>query len=47
MASFRLYNIQLLPLDTSRTPEVGITGYQQLFSALSEALETAPESVSR
>ena len=41
MASFRLYNIQLLPLDTSTTPEVGIEGYRRLFSLLHEASATA------
>lgn len=41
MASFRLYNIQLLPLDTSTTPEVGTTGYRNLFSLLREASKTA------
>lgn len=34
MASFRLYNVQLLPLDTNRTPEVGVTGYKKLFEEL-------------
>lgn len=41
MASFRLYNIQLLPLDTSTTPEVGTTGYRNLFTLLREASKTA------
>lgn len=41
MASFRLYNIQLLPLDTSRTPEVGVEGYQKLFAELWAALQAA------
>jgi Domain of unknown function (DUF4747) len=36
MASFRLYNIQLLPLDTAKTPEVGEQGYRKLFSLLRE-----------
>ena len=36
MASFRLYNIQLLPLDTNRTPEVGVTGYKKLLEELEE-----------
>lgn len=31
MAKFRQYNIQLLPLDTKRTEEVGIEGYKKLF----------------
>ncbi|WP_083387208.1 DUF4747 family protein [Salinicola sp. MIT1003] len=34
MASFRLYNIQLLPLDTSNTSEVGEIGYLKLFEHL-------------
>lgn len=34
MASFRIYNIQLLPLDNSRTPEVGVTGYKKLLEEL-------------
>lgn len=41
MASFRLYNIQLLPLNTSQTPEVGLSGYQRLFDSLRAAFETA------
>ncbi|MFA6901473.1 MAG: DUF4747 family protein [Gallionellaceae bacterium] len=32
MAKFRQYNIQLLPLDTRKTPEVGIAGYKNLFA---------------
>ncbi|MER0215698.1 MAG: DUF4747 family protein [Nitrosomonas sp.] len=35
MAKFRQYNIQLLPLDTVKTPEVGIEGYKKLFDQLS------------
>ncbi|RZI81845.1 MAG: DUF4747 family protein [Rubrivivax sp.] len=41
MASFRLYNIQLLPLDTSRTPEVGVAGYKKLFEQLEVARKAA------
>lgn len=41
MASFRLYNIQLLPLDTSRTPEVGVAGYKKLFEELEVARKAA------
>lgn len=41
MASFRLYNIQLLPLDTSRTPEVGVAGYKRLFEELEVARKAA------
>lgn len=44
MASFRLYNIQLLPLDTAKTPEVGVVGYQRLFKLLHEASTKAHES---
>lgn len=31
LAKFRQYNIQLLPLDTKHTEEVGVTGYKKLF----------------
>lgn len=31
MAKFRVYNVQLLPLDQA-TPEVGVRGYKKLFS---------------
>lgn len=31
MAKFRQYNIQLLPLDTRKTEEVGLLGYKRLF----------------
>ena len=41
MASFRLYNVQLLPLDTATTPEVGGEGYQKLFAALKDGIESA------
>lgn len=41
MASFRLYNIQLLPLDTSRTPEVGVAGYKTFFEELEVARKAA------
>lgn len=34
MAKFRQYNIQLLPLDTKATSEVGIAGYRKLFELL-------------
>lgn len=41
MASFRLYNVQLLPLDTATTPEVGPDGYRRLLVALKEGIESA------
>lgn len=44
MASFRLYNIQLLPLDTAKTPEVGVVGYRRLFKLLNEASTKAHKS---
>lgn len=44
MASFRLYNIQLLPLDTSTTPEVGVIGYRKLFMQLREASKAARQA---
>lgn len=44
MASFRLYNIQLLPLDTQTIPEVGIEGYKKLFEKLSETVSAAHKS---
>ncbi|MCD9474080.1 DUF4747 family protein [Photobacterium phosphoreum] len=34
MAYFKFYNIQLLPMDTVKTSEVGIEGYCQLFEAI-------------
>lgn len=44
MASFRLYNIQLLPLDTNRTHEVGVEGYKKLFYELEVVRKAAHES---
>ncbi len=44
MASFRLYNIQLLPLDTSKTPEVGIAGYKKLFEQFESERKTAHQT---
>ena len=34
MAYFKFYNIQLLPMDTTKTKEVGVDGYCQLFGAV-------------
>lgn len=34
MASYRLYNVQLLPIDTATTTDVGRIGYRRLFDAL-------------
>lgn len=44
MAAFRLYNIQLLPLDTARIPEVGAAGYRLLFELLRESSLAAHEA---
>ena len=33
MAKFRQYNLQLLPLDTKSTEEVGVMGYKELFDS--------------
>lgn len=41
MANFRQYNIQLLPLDTKKTKEVGVDGYKKLFEYLSVDTTTA------
>lgn len=41
MASFRVYNIQLLPLDTKKTPEVGVDGYKKLFDQLADVFVNA------
>ncbi|PQJ65764.1 DUF4747 domain-containing protein [Vibrio jasicida] len=38
MAYFKFYNIQLLPMDTRRTDEVGVDGYCELFSVLGEQI---------
>ncbi|EGR0100982.1 DUF4747 family protein [Vibrio vulnificus] len=38
MAYFKFYNIQLLPMDTKKTKEVGVDGYCQLFSAIGEQI---------
>lgn len=34
MASFIVFNVQLLPADTASTPEVGISGYKKLLDGL-------------
>lgn len=36
MSAFRIYNIQLLPLDTNKTEEVGTDGYLRLFELLNK-----------
>lgn len=38
MAYYKFYNIQLLPMDTKSTKEVGVDGYCKLFSAVSEQI---------
>lgn len=38
MAIFRIYNIQLLPLDTRKTNEVGSIGYKKLFELYRDSL---------
>ncbi len=43
MPAFRIYNIQLLPLDTSTTEEVGISGYKNLFELLNKVVGTKVE----
>ncbi|ELK2076963.1 DUF4747 family protein [Vibrio alginolyticus] len=40
MAIFKFYNIQLLPLDTSSTDEVGQDGYCKLFNAVEKQIQT-------
>jgi hypothetical protein len=41
VAKFRQYNIQLLPLDTKRTEEVGIAGYKSLFELFKNQTSTS------
>jgi hypothetical protein len=41
MATFRQYNIQLLPLNTKTTNEVGKDGYKKLFELLKKETTTA------
>ncbi|MFA0406490.1 hypothetical protein [Vibrio sp. 10N.222.52.C12] len=38
MAYFKFYNIQLLPMDTTTTKEVGVDGYCKLFSAVGDKI---------
>lgn len=38
MAYFKFYNIQLLPMDTKKTKEVGVDGYCKLFNAIGEQI---------
>lgn len=38
MAIFKFYNVQLLPMDTSKVKEVGAEGYCKLFAALSQQI---------
>lgn len=39
MALFKFYNIQLLPMDTKKTKEVGVEGYCKLFNALGDQID--------
>ncbi|MCL0015887.1 DUF4747 family protein [Providencia rettgeri] len=39
MATFKFYNIQLLPMDRKKDSEVGVTGYCQLFKSVEKQLE--------
>jgi hypothetical protein len=41
MASYIVFNVQLLPADTSKTLEVGIQGYKNLLADLKDATITA------
>ncbi|MEK2130796.1 hypothetical protein WOB94_18995 [Vibrio parahaemolyticus] len=38
MAYFKFYNIQLLPMDTKKTAEVGVDGYCRLFGAIGDQI---------
>lgn len=40
MSAFRIYNIQLLPLNTKKTEEVGVEGYLNLFELLQKRVST-------
>lgn len=44
--AFRIYNIQLLPLDTKLNDDVGTAGYNKLFQTLKEKLEQAQKDKS-
>jgi hypothetical protein len=44
MATFRIINIQLLPLDTANTPEVGEDGYRNLLRHLKTSVDEAKTS---
>ncbi|HEI8461866.1 TPA: DUF4747 family protein [Morganella morganii] len=40
MATFKFYNIQLLPMDRKKSSEVGVVGYCRLFSSVEKQLDT-------
>lgn len=40
MATFKFYNIQLLPVDRKKDSEVGVSGYCKLFESVEKQLET-------
>lgn len=44
MATYHLFNVQLLPLDSSTTHEVGEIGYKKLFDLLAMAVSEAKKS---
>lgn len=39
MPSYRYYNVQMLPLDTKRTPNIGAAGYQKIWEKLQKLTE--------
>lgn len=41
MPQFKYYNVQLLPLNTKTTGNVGVEGYRELFRAVGESVRTA------
>ncbi len=43
MATFKFYNIQLLPVDRKKDSEVGVSGYCKLFESVEKQLETLRE----